>query len=181
MLGSVAVIITALVVWLSDWEDKDILDPILSLIIVCIIVTSTVPLVKESILILMETMPSHIDIEDIEHEVESLDHVENVHHFHCWKLTGNIIMASVHVSFSDCSTEEYMETARKIRSHFHKIGIHSLTIQPEFSSDESLLHSCLTQCPEKNCVEKQCCPQSGQHQVRLRRVSRFTTSREAAF
>lgn len=45
-LGSVVVIISALVIWLTDWRYKMYVDPALSVAMVCLIMFSTWPLRK---------------------------------------------------------------------------------------------------------------------------------------
>jgi len=45
-LGSVVVVISALVIWLTNWEYKMYVDPVLSIMMVCLIFWSTWPLCK---------------------------------------------------------------------------------------------------------------------------------------
>jgi len=45
-LGSVIVIISALVIWLTDWEYRMYIDPALSVVLVLLIMRSTWPLRK---------------------------------------------------------------------------------------------------------------------------------------
>merc|ERR1712024_20707 len=58
-LGSVVVLVSASVIWLTDWEYKDYLDPVLSLVIVLLICASTWPLLRESVFILLNSIPAH--------------------------------------------------------------------------------------------------------------------------
>ena len=54
-----------------------------------------------------------------------------MHEFHVWQLTGNRVIASAHVRCHN--SEEYMIILGKIKKLFHNEGIHSVTIQPEYS------------------------------------------------
>lgn len=45
-LGSVIVIISALIIWLTEWEYKMYVDPVLSVILVILILSSVWPLCK---------------------------------------------------------------------------------------------------------------------------------------
>lgn len=65
--GSVVVIISALVVWLTDWEYSAYIDPALSLCLVTLITVSTWPLLKVSALILLQTVPTHIQVKFFDH------------------------------------------------------------------------------------------------------------------
>jgi zinc transporter 1 len=58
--------------------------------------------------------------------------VSSVHELHIWSLSGRKIIATAHVTCHN--TEEYMEIAAKIKKFFHEKGIHSTTIQPEFTN-----------------------------------------------
>ena len=88
-LGSVAVMISATVIWLTDWEHRNYLDPVLSLLIVCIICVTTWPLLRDSTLILLNSLPSNIDLVDLEKRlVSSVDGVTSVHELHIWRLVG---------------------------------------------------------------------------------------------
>lgn len=64
--GSVIVIINAIICWQVDNDDvKRYLDPALSLVMALIIFSTTIPLFKESALILLQTVPTHINVEEI--------------------------------------------------------------------------------------------------------------------
>ena len=54
-----------------------------------------------------------------------------MHELHVWKLSGSKIIATAHVTCHNSA--EYMQIATDIKSFFHKKGIHSTTIQPEFT------------------------------------------------
>lgn len=53
-LGSVAVMVSALIIWLAPWPWRFMVDPVLSLIITAIILWSTIPLVRRASAILLQ-------------------------------------------------------------------------------------------------------------------------------
>jgi zinc transporter 1 len=59
----------------------------------------------------------------------------SVHELHVWQLSDTKIIASLHVLLK--SRQTYMTLGSDIRKVFHKYGIHSATIQPEFIDDKS--------------------------------------------
>ena len=88
-LGSVVVVISAAVIWLTDWEYRDYMDPVLSLLIVVIICVSTWPLMRDSTLILLNSLPPNIDLADLRSRlVSSVSGVLGVHELHVWQLVG---------------------------------------------------------------------------------------------
>uniref|UniRef100_A0A3Q3K5M2 Solute carrier family 30 member 1a n=1 Tax=Monopterus albus TaxID=43700 RepID=A0A3Q3K5M2_MONAL len=120
------------------------LDPTLCIIMVCILLYTTYPLLKESALILLARLLTR-------------DGVLAIHALHIWQLAGSRIIATAHIKCHDPAS--YMEVAKRIKDFFHDEGIHATTIQPEFESRDSLCElSCRTQCAPKLCcgsVDKQ--------------------------
>lgn len=176
-LGSVIVIISALVVRYTEWEYKLYMDPALSILLVILILNSVWPLLRESALILLQTVPTHIQVDAIQRRLlEKVDGVLAVHEFHVWQLAGDRIIASAHIRCRNLS--EYMKIAEKVKEFFHNEGIHSTTIQPEFVEIETLnsysgsdgisnslngsatQDCCALDCPttdESNCIKATCC------------------------
>ncbi|XP_022653479.1 zinc transporter 1-like isoform X2 [Varroa jacobsoni] len=161
-LGSVVVIVSALIIWLTDWEYRYFVDPALSLVMVCLIMKSTMPLLVDSALILLQTVPTHIQIDSLQKKLlAEIDGVLAVHEFHVWQLAGERIIASAHIRCR--SLADYMRIAEKVKEFFHNEGIHSTTIQPEFVGAGELFtdpKDCSLQCPQdevNNCVQQQCC------------------------
>lgn len=113
------------------------MDPALSIVLVILILNSVWPLLRESALILLQTVPTHIQIDAIQKRLlENVDGVLAVHEFHVWQLAGDRIIASAHIRCRNLS--EYMKIAEKVKEFFHNEGIHSTTIQPEFLEIERL-------------------------------------------
>uniref|UniRef100_A0A1B0GP06 Cation efflux protein cytoplasmic domain-containing protein n=1 Tax=Phlebotomus papatasi TaxID=29031 RepID=A0A1B0GP06_PHLPP len=113
------------------------MDPALSIVLVILILHSVWPLLRESALILLQTVPTHIQVDAIQKRLlEKVDGVLAVHEFHVWQLAGDRIIASAHIRCRNLS--EYMKIAEKVKEFFHNEGIHSTTIQPEFVEIEAL-------------------------------------------
>ncbi|KAF7252610.1 Zinc transporter 1 [Varanus komodoensis] len=136
------------------------LDPALCLIMVCILLYTTYPLLKESALILLQTVPKQIDIRSLNEKLRKLEEVEAVHELHVWQLAGSRIIGTAHIKCKD--PESYMKVAKDIKEIFHDEGIHATTIQPEFTvrgydvgSDEGV-SKCELPC-RTQCALKQCC------------------------
>lgn len=156
-LGSVIVIVSALIVWLTKWQYCDYIDPSLSLLMVMLILRSVWPLLQESALILLQTVPTHIQVDAIQKRLlENVDGVLAVHEFHVWQLAGDRIIASAHIRCRNLS--EYMKLAEKVKEFFHNEGIHSTTIQPEFVEIAEFAENKVSEDPSEDCVLD--CPKS---------------------
>ena len=139
-LGNIGVIASALIIWLTTWKGRFYSDPAISLVITIIILTSAIPLCKAASRILLQAVPVGLSIDEIRADIESLDRVIEAHHVHVWQLSDTKLVASLHVKV-DCDVEgsgsaSYMHLAREIRRCLHGFGIHSSTIQPEFTTCE---------------------------------------------
>lgn len=165
-LGSVVVLISASVIWLTDWKYKDYLDPVLSLVIVVLICGSTWPLFRDSILILLNSTPSHIDAADVKSGLLSnVPAIKDVHELHIWQLVGKRIILTGHVEIN--LPKEVREfdclVGKQIKSYFHSLGIHSTTIQFEYGFNDFSNDGCQMVCPgdqmtgELDCDENTCC------------------------
>ena len=62
------------------------IDPILSLVVAVLIVRSTWQLLAQSIGVLMEGVPAHLDYEDIGRALCAVDGVVSVHDLHVWHM-----------------------------------------------------------------------------------------------
>ncbi|KAK9680686.1 Cation efflux family [Popillia japonica] len=155
-LGSVIVIISALVYWQTSWKYRCYIDPALSIVLVVLILHS-VDAIQRRLL-------------------AKVDGVLAVHEFHVWQLAGDRIIASAHIRCRNLS--EYMKIASKVKEFFHNEGIHSTTIQPEFidysdypesADDGEQTEDCVLDCPKTNsdtCVLNTCCGPSKQYEKR---------------
>lgn len=128
------------------------LDPTLCIIMVCILLYTTYPLLKESALILLQTVPKQINMDRLKEQLLLLDGVLAIHELHIWQLAGSRIIATAHIKCHDPTS--YMEVAKGIKDFFHNEGIHATTIQPEFvtfNSENDCELSCQTVCAPKQC------------------------------
>lgn len=137
-LGNIGVIASALIIWLTTFPGRYYFDPGISLVITGIILWSAIPLCKAAARILLQAVPMGMSIDEIRADIEALDRVIEAHHLHVWQLSDTKLVASLHVKV-DCEVEgsgsaSYMHLAREIRRCLHGYGIHSSTIQPEFTT-----------------------------------------------
>lgn len=92
-LGSVIVIASALCIIFGKGDWTLYIDPVMSIVMVIVIMKSSVPLLKESALILLQTVPTHIKIQEVrERLLEQVEGVLSLHEFHVWQLAGDKII-----------------------------------------------------------------------------------------
>jgi len=124
MLGSICAIISGVVIWWKGWYP---IDPILSLLFAGLILISSWELIRESVEILMEFAPAHIDARKVFQALQNLPNISEVHDLHVWTVNSNRAALSVHLVSS--MPEQSLESARKLLKE--TFGIHHSTIQVE--------------------------------------------------
>lgn len=137
LLGSVVAILAGLVIWLTGWTP---IDPILSLLISGLILSSTYKLLKESTHILMEAVPTHLDIVSIESAMLQVKNVSDVHCLHVWSLSSEVVALSAHVSLHG-EADGWQETLADIKSMLKtRFNIEHITLEP-LAENLSHLHA----------------------------------------
>jgi cobalt-zinc-cadmium efflux system protein len=141
MLGSIGVIIAALVIRWTGWT---IADPIIAAAIGLFIIPRTWNIMSETVHILMEGVPAHIDFAEVERSLSAIDKVTATHDLHLWTITSGVNAMSVHLMvMSPAQAPGVLQSARDImRSRY---GIEHVTIQVESGEDcRTLPNSCQT-------------------------------------
>lgn len=95
LLGSVAAIGAAVVIYFTGWAP---IDSILSIFVCVLILKNVWRLFKNAFDILMEGVPSNIDISKIKERVMQVRGVKSVCHIHIWALTSGKVMATLNIS-----------------------------------------------------------------------------------
>ena len=127
LLGSIAVLISGTVIYFTNWE---LIDPILSIFICVLIFISTIALLRESLLVLMEGTPSHINYEKVGAAIKNVIGVNDIHDLHIWTLSSGVTLLTVHVVVSnDIPWSEIIDGVRSILQQ--EFGIKHSTIQIE--------------------------------------------------
>lgn len=96
-LGSVAVIVAAVVIMTTGWQAAD---PIASIAIALMIVPRTWKLLQETLDVLLEAAPKGVDMADVRAHILALDGVEDIHDLHAWTITSGMPVLSAHVVVS---------------------------------------------------------------------------------
>jgi cobalt-zinc-cadmium efflux system protein len=100
LLGSVAALGAGVLIIWKDWRWAD---PAFSFIISGLIIYGSWRLVAESINILLEGTPSHINAAAVEQAIRTVTGVREVHDLHIWTITSNRYAVTAHVVVDDAS------------------------------------------------------------------------------
>ncbi len=110
-LSSVGVIIAGIVIYFTGWSTAD---PIVAVIIGIVILWGAVRIVKESVNILLESVPEHIEMEKVTAAVKAVPDVADVHDVHIWTITSGIYALSAHLSIADQTVSQSCDILTKV-------------------------------------------------------------------
>lgn len=141
LLGSVTAIVAGLLILGFGWLWAD---AVCSILISLIIIIGAWRLILESVNVLLEGTPSHIDLGAVEDAILETEGVEGVHDLHIWTISSGIDALSAHVHHGDDVAQP--ELLKTLRSRLHdSFGIDHLTIQMETGAfDKEAVHFCET-------------------------------------
>lgn len=124
LLTNGATLVAGIIIALTAWHA---IDPLITLLIAGLILYGSWDIVKETLHILMEGVPKHMDVRAIYQSLSSLPSVEGVHHLHVWEVTQGRVACSVHVIAPE--GVDVLEPASRLLKE--KFGIVHATIQIE--------------------------------------------------
>jgi cobalt-zinc-cadmium efflux system protein len=128
-LSSLGVVVGGIVILSTGWY---LIDPLLSILISLIIIYGAWALVKESVNILLESAPAHINLETLSAELQKIPGVREAYHIHVWTITSGVYAMSAHVRLDDqmvSGTKNVLDRINELVADRFKI-LHS-TIQIE--------------------------------------------------
>jgi cobalt-zinc-cadmium efflux system protein len=126
-LGSVGAIGAAFVIRMTGWTR---IDAVVSIAIGILIVVSGVHLIRESLHILLEGVPRHIQLPEVERELRDMDGIAGLHDLHVWRIGSNFDTLTVHLVVVDIGAgNQRKDAAREMLRG--KFGIEHCTIEVE--------------------------------------------------
>ncbi|MGY1706182.1 cation diffusion facilitator family transporter [Geodermatophilus sp. SYSU D00697] len=101
-LGSVAVIVAAVVVATTGWTPAD---TVASLVIAALVLPRAWALLREAVDVLLEAAPRGVDLDQVRAHILGVDGVLDVHDLHAWTITSGLPVLSAHVVVTDDALE----------------------------------------------------------------------------
>lgn len=127
LLGSVAALTAGAVIFYTGWLP---IDPLLSLLICVLILYSTLRLLRESLHVLMEGVPHHLDLEQVGRTLAGVPGVIAIHDLHIWAPDAGRPVLSAHVVVDNL--DGWMDLLEKLEALLEtRFGIDHVTLQPE--------------------------------------------------
>ncbi len=127
LVGSIGVLASGAVTYFTGWMQAD---PAVSILIGCLVLYGSWGLVREGVDILMESVPRHIDLNEMRTDLLAVSGTEEVHDLHVWCLTTRQFALSAHaVVAADADRDRVLADMCHLLQT--KFDIHHLTLQLE--------------------------------------------------
>ena len=127
-LGSVGVIVAAVVIELTGWT---YIDPILGAGIGVFILPRTWRLGRQAVRILIQAGPPDVDAAGVESDLAGLEGVVDVHDLHLWTLTSGMEVASAHLMVAvGTDSHRILDQARHLLQEEYGISHATLQVEP---------------------------------------------------
>ncbi len=133
-LVSIGVVVSGAIIMLSGFYW---IDSVVSIVVAVVIFISTWVLLKQTLRISMDGVPSNIDFAEVAQEIAKVEGVKSVHHLHIWALSTTQTALTAHVVLKNeillGDIPKIKDCIRHEASHF---GINHCTLETESEGDK---------------------------------------------
>ena len=153
LAGSVGAIAAAVVIITTGWEQAD---PIIGALIAVLVATSAVPIIRDSVRILLEAAPEGIDVSELGNAIAAAPGVSSVHDLHVWTITSGFPALSAHVVVG--TEEDCHERRRELEAMLgERFGISHTTLQMDHAERSGAAPGRRARPPGRALSDRLCC------------------------
>ncbi len=137
---SIGLVIGGIIINYTQWFW---VDSVLSIVVAIVIFFSTWRLLKDSLRLSLDGVPSGIELDTIKAGIVKIKGVKDFHHIHVWAIstTENALTAHLVLSQQTNIVEE-QELKKEIRHRLQHMNIHHITLETERENDACEAFSC---------------------------------------
>ena len=129
MLGSVGVIVAAIVWGITGWSW---VDPVIGAAIGVFILPRAWKLGREALRVLVQAAPARLDLAELQAELAGIGGVVDVHDLHVWTLTSEMEVATAHLMVAaGADSHAVLDRARELLAERHGIAHSTLQVEPD--------------------------------------------------
>ena len=126
-LGSVAAIASGVVLLATGFV---LVDPIVSVLVAGIVVTSAIPLLRDVVAILLQGAPGHVDLGAMEKAARAMPEVQDVIGLHAWALDSGEAVASIVLVTAEERLDALNAAADRLRGELERrFHVHHATVE----------------------------------------------------
>lgn len=128
LLQSIGVLIAAYIVRFKP--DYKLADPICTYIFAVLVIFTTFRIIRDTIVIVLEGVPRHLDTQRIKEDLLKLEEVHSVEELNVWALTADRTAALVHLQLTPSSANSWEDVQARARHLLlHTYGLNRCTVQ----------------------------------------------------
>lgn len=128
-LGSVAVIVAAVVILVTGWGW---VDPVVGAGIGLVVLPRAWRLGRRALGVLLQLAPASVDPDRVEADLRAIPSVVDVHDLHLWTLTSGLDVASAHLMIAvGADSHAVLDQARALLADQHGLDHATLQVEPE--------------------------------------------------
>jgi len=137
---SAGIVLGGIAIYFTGWYW---IDPVLSIVIALVILSSTWSLLKDSLRLTLDGVPKDVDLPAIESSLTQFEGVKGVHHLHVWALSTSENAMTLHLVLdSNLDNKEVNKIKNELKHRLLHSNIQHVTIETEFADST---------CPVKEC------------------------------
>ncbi|HKZ36818.1 MAG TPA: cation diffusion facilitator family transporter [Chryseolinea sp.] len=130
-LVSVGVVVAGIIMTYTQWLW---VDPFISLIIMVVILASTWKLLRDSLSLSLDAVPSSIKIEKVREEALKLSGIKDIHHIHVWAMSTAENALTAHLVIEESiSQDEISKLKHQLKHQLEHLGIQHATLETDFA------------------------------------------------
>jgi len=129
-LGSIAALTAAGIIWLTGWV---LADPLASIALSLLILAGAWRLLRESTDILLDAVPRHVALAEVQQRILGVPGVAAVHDLHVWTVVSGVVAMSGHAVVPDL--DAHPGVLEGIRAEMATLGIGHVTMQLEVADE----------------------------------------------
>jgi len=130
LMSSAGVIVSAVIIYFTD---ATFVDPLISIVIGGIIFFGGARILRESVRILMESVPEKFNLDEIRADLKQVEGVEDVHEMHLWAISSDHYSLTAHM-FVNADIQPFCIILAANEVLEEKYGIKHSTIQMEHAT-----------------------------------------------
>ncbi|HRI58309.1 MAG TPA: cation diffusion facilitator family transporter [Saprospiraceae bacterium] len=137
---SAGVVIAGLAMYWFGWQW---LDPVISFLILAVILWSTWGLLRESVSLALDAVPSAIEVEKIRAAALKINGITGIHHIHVWAMSTTENALTAHLVLKEGLSGDQAQSAKKeFRHELEHLNIRHATLETEGEREECECRDC---------------------------------------
>ncbi|MEO7802613.1 MAG: cation diffusion facilitator family transporter [Ginsengibacter sp.] len=133
-LVSLVIVIGGVAIYFLKWFW---LDPFLSLVVVVVILISTWHLLRDSLRLSLDGVPSGISLTDIKEMALKVKGILDLHHIHIWAMSTTENALTAHLVLApDINLDQELSIKKELKHQLEHKNIHHITLEVERRADD---------------------------------------------